>query len=307
MKRKQGDCDCEETVKRLTSAGTLLPDKHLCQPQQVRAVEFQTTEETSPLLEVPPGVSAVETGTVSTSDAVTGAGDSCILGRTIPYTLPGSHTPACNIVIASQAFVRPASTCISTPSTLSSASAVPTEAILSLDNTITPFTGNEVNSSSLPSYSNSIIDSISGTVYSSSTTTNTDASYSTSFNSSSPFSVPSVSAPKSTGIKTDTHKTLQESLTERQQRLSKRFDALIRAKIIELVTIRGLKKTICPSEVARALSPKAWRDLMPSVRKIGAQLVKEGIILVTQRGTIVDLPTARGPVRFGLAKEDDGV
>lgn len=42
---------------------------------------------------------------------------------------------------------------------------------------------------------------------------------------------------------------------------------------------------------------------MPSVRKIGAQLVKEGIILVTQRGTIVDLPTARGPVRFGLAKE----
>ncbi|XP_063861614.1 uncharacterized protein LOC135101493 [Scylla paramamosain] len=94
MKRKQGDCDCEETVKRLTSAGTLLPDKHLCQPQQVRAVEFQTAGETSPLLEVPPGVSAVETVTVSTSVAVTGARDSCILGRTVPYTLPGSHTSA---------------------------------------------------------------------------------------------------------------------------------------------------------------------------------------------------------------------
>lgn len=55
-------------------------------------------------------------------------------------------------------------------------------------------------------------------------------------------------------------------------------------------------------QVARALSPKAWRDLMPTVRKIGSQLVKEGVILVTQRGTIIDLSTARGPVRFGLAK-----
>lgn len=55
-------------------------------------------------------------------------------------------------------------------------------------------------------------------------------------------------------------------------------------------------------QVARGLSPKAWRDLMPAVRKIGAQLVQEGLILVTQRGTIVDLATARGPVRFGLAK-----
>lgn len=77
---------------------------------------------------------------------------------------------------------------------------------------------------------------------------------------------------------------------------------MIRAKIIELVTARGIKKTVCPSEVARALSPRAWRDLMPTVRKIGAQLVKEGLILVTQRGTIVDLSTVRGPVRFGLAK-----
>lgn len=54
--------------------------------------------------------------------------------------------------------------------------------------------------------------------------------------------------------------------------------------------------------MARGLSPKAWRDLMPAVRKVGAQLVQEGLILVTQRGTIVDLATARGPIRFGLVK-----
>lgn len=95
-----------------------------------------------------------------------------------------------------------------------------------------------------------------------------------------------------------------EPLTERQQRLSVKFEALIRAKTLELVKARGCKKTCCPSEVARALSPKSWRDLMPAVRKIGAQLVKEGLIVVTQRGSIVDLSTVKGPIRFGLVEQN---
>lgn len=96
----------------------------------------------------------------------------------------------------------------------------------------------------------------------------------------------------------------KEPLTERQERLSIKFDALIKAKTLELVKARGFKKTCCPSEVARALSPKSWRDLMPDVRKIGAQLVKEGLIVVTQRGIIVDLSTVKGPVRFGLVEQN---
>lgn len=96
----------------------------------------------------------------------------------------------------------------------------------------------------------------------------------------------------------------KEPLTERQQRLSVKFDALIRAKTLELVKARGCKKTCCPSEVARALSPKSWRDLMPAVRKIGAQLVKEGLIVVTQKGIIVDLSTVKGPIRFGLVEQN---
>lgn len=73
----------------------------------------------------------------------------------------------------------------------------------------------------------------------------------------------------------------------------------LEAEITAQVIARGAGKTICPSEVARALAEE-WRDLMPAVRAAGAVLAARGEIVVTQKGTVVDLATARGPVRFGL-------
>lgn len=311
MKRKQETCSGEETVKRLSSAATLPPDQYLVQPQQLTTVQLLTTTSGGSLVGVPSGVSTVGALTIPPAVAVTVqteegpvAGDPCILGGTISCTQPAPHPSTCSFVLTSpQPFAAPVasiSDSTSTSNTLSADVIAPGAIFAAPDSAIISFSSSTADTS-LESYSSNSTDNISGNVFSTAPV-NTNTSYSTPFVSSSPPSVSTASAPQSTGSKSYGYKKIEESPAERQQRLSERFNALVRTKIIELVTARGIKKTVCPSEVARALSPRAWRDLMPTVRKIGAQLVKEGLILVTQRGAIVDLATVRGPVRFGLAK-----
>ena len=58
--------------------------------------------------------------------------------------------------------------------------------------------------------------------------------------------------------------------------------------------------TICPSEAARAVAGEdeaAWRPLMPAAREAAGRLADAGEVEVTQRGEVVDVRTARGPVR----------
>ena len=75
--------------------------------------------------------------------------------------------------------------------------------------------------------------------------------------------------------------------------------AAIRTTLLTLVQQRSSGKTICPSEVARALSTEHWRDLMPAVREAGAELAGQGQIVVTQKGQVVDPQTTKGPIRYG--------
>ena len=64
-------------------------------------------------------------------------------------------------------------------------------------------------------------------------------------------------------------------------------------------------KTICPSEAARVLGgDDGFRELMPLVRDAARDLVAEGRIDVTQRGEVVDLDAARGPIRLRLPPKD---
>ena len=82
-----------------------------------------------------------------------------------------------------------------------------------------------------------------------------------------------------------------------------RIDArVVRGRILELLEHRGEDKTICPSDVARALDPQNFRALMPSIRNAAQTLVEEGRIEVTQRGEVVDIRTVRGPVRLRLRR-----
>ena len=65
-----------------------------------------------------------------------------------------------------------------------------------------------------------------------------------------------------------------------------------------LLDDRRAGATICPSEAARVVDPQGWRELMPAARAAAGRLAAAGRVEVTQRGEVVDVGTARGPVRI---------
>jgi Protein of unknown function (DUF3253) len=74
--------------------------------------------------------------------------------------------------------------------------------------------------------------------------------------------------------------------------------AQLRAVILELLARRAPGKTICPSDAARAVAGTDFRPLMDTARAAAAELVADGEIEVTQRGEVVDITRARGPIRL---------
>jgi hypothetical protein len=74
-------------------------------------------------------------------------------------------------------------------------------------------------------------------------------------------------------------------------------DARLEQAIDALLDDRRPGATICPSEAARAVDPEGWRELMPAARAAAGRLAAAGQVEVTQRGEVVDVATARGPVR----------
>ncbi len=77
-------------------------------------------------------------------------------------------------------------------------------------------------------------------------------------------------------------------------------DAQIVALIRHLLAQRRPEQSICPSEVARALSDDAavWRNLMPRVREVAEAAARAGVVRVTQQGRTVQLQDVRGPIRL---------
>lgn len=73
--------------------------------------------------------------------------------------------------------------------------------------------------------------------------------------------------------------------------------ARLEQAIDALLDDRRAGATICPSEAARAVDPEGWRELMPAARAAAGRLAAAGRAEVTQRGEVVDVATARGPVR----------
>ncbi len=74
--------------------------------------------------------------------------------------------------------------------------------------------------------------------------------------------------------------------------------AQLRAAILELLARRAPGKTICPSDAARAVAGPDFRPLMVTARAAAAELAADGEIEVTQRGEVVDITRARGPIRL---------
>ena len=74
-------------------------------------------------------------------------------------------------------------------------------------------------------------------------------------------------------------------------------DRALEEAIGRLLDQRRPEVSICPSEAARAVDPEGWRDLMPAARAAAGRLAAAGEAEVTQRGEVVDVATAPGPVR----------
>jgi hypothetical protein len=70
--------------------------------------------------------------------------------------------------------------------------------------------------------------------------------------------------------------------------------------ILNMATDRGMDKTICPSEVARALFPVNWRKYMEEVRQAAIELQQEGKVSITQKGEPVDVEHIKGPIRIKI-------
>jgi len=80
---------------------------------------------------------------------------------------------------------------------------------------------------------------------------------------------------------------------------SKDTDAELERTILSLLDDRALSSTICPSDAARAVGTvDSWRSLMDPARDAARRLVEAGEVVITQGGEVVDLDTARGPIRI---------
>jgi hypothetical protein len=78
-------------------------------------------------------------------------------------------------------------------------------------------------------------------------------------------------------------------------------DAEIHDEILRLLMIGGRDDTICPTDVARSLRDH-WRQWMPLVREVAAEMVREGKIVILQNGQAVDAELAKGPIRLKLVR-----
>lgn len=75
----------------------------------------------------------------------------------------------------------------------------------------------------------------------------------------------------------------------------------IDAKILELVLERGPEKSICPSDVARALvgsNEKEWRLLMKPIRTRAIALAKAERIEIRRKGKPADPSNFKGVYRL---------
>ncbi|MDJ1157247.1 DUF3253 domain-containing protein [Chelatococcus sp. SYSU_G07232] len=89
--------------------------------------------------------------------------------------------------------------------------------------------------------------------------------------------------------------------------LDKIRDAELATVMLALVAERGPDKTVCPSEVARAIGgdhPDGWGPLMQPVRRAAVRLAKEGRVVIYRKGKPVDPEDFRGVYRIGLPREE---
>ena len=82
-------------------------------------------------------------------------------------------------------------------------------------------------------------------------------------------------------------------------------DRALEESIVKLLKSRAGGGSICPSEAAKAVGgedEKKWRPLMERAREAARRLTNAGKVQITQRKSVVDPSTAKGPIRIRLAR-----
>ncbi|RFC65119.1 DUF3253 domain-containing protein [Fulvimarina endophytica] len=77
--------------------------------------------------------------------------------------------------------------------------------------------------------------------------------------------------------------------------------------ILTLCAERGPDKTVCPSEVARAIAgsdEKRWRRLMPTIRHQSIRLADKARIVIRRKGRVVDPHAFKGIYRLAIPAPD---
>lgn len=70
------------------------------------------------------------------------------------------------------------------------------------------------------------------------------------------------------------------------------------AEILRQTQARGPEKSICPSEVARALDPGDWRRHMHAVRAAAAALAAAGQVDILRKGKPIAPEAMHGVIRL---------
>jgi len=70
--------------------------------------------------------------------------------------------------------------------------------------------------------------------------------------------------------------------------------------ILTMAAERGADKSVCPSEIARALFPADWRKHMDEVRDSAIALQQAGKVTITQKGSTVSVQHVKGPIRIKI-------
>ena len=80
----------------------------------------------------------------------------------------------------------------------------------------------------------------------------------------------------------------------------------IALEILRQAVARGPAKSICPSEVARAMADVApWQPLMDPVRQAALRLQHAGRIEILRKGKPVPAAAVRGVIRLRIAPEPE--
>ncbi len=77
----------------------------------------------------------------------------------------------------------------------------------------------------------------------------------------------------------------------------------VRAAILELTEACKVGKSVTPTQVAQAVSPKHWKKLLSEVKAEAVRLAKGGTITILRKGKPVDSDNFKGLYRIGRTPE----